>query len=188
MGEAVASGETLVEEFFDQHPDMASLAPECVNTVRVITRQDQRGGTVIVATILRLWAGEPIDNFDAGGVSVALGPDSGRPTNRPVFKNPFDRELASDSRLAVRLKSFVVPYWDGVLELVSRASRMCPALGTAGWDVAIGRYGPELIEVNDNWDKTHWQVSEGRGLAGDFVSWPHARDLANRHQRRLGIR
>lgn len=163
---------TLVEEYVSQHATTARIAPDSLNTVRVITRTDGKRDLHVVACILRFGSGGPLDNFDAGGYSVLLDATTGRPSLAPVAKDPQRRnEPAGNPELTAALSTLTVPYWRELIAMVAAASRQIPGLGTAGWDVAVTEAGPELVEINHNWDKTHWQVSSGKGLRAEFRAW-----------------
>lgn len=45
-------------------------------------------------------------------------------------------------------KGFEVPYWQDILKLTAEAASVVPQVGYVGWDVAISKDGPVLIEGN----------------------------------------
>jgi glutathione synthase/RimK-type ligase-like ATP-grasp enzyme len=61
----------------------------------------------------------------------------------------------------------VVPFWQEMAELAKRAAAISPELKTVGWDIALSRNGPVLMEGNDNWDMVIAQVLAGGYLTGE---------------------
>lgn len=47
---------------------------------------------------------------------------------------------------------FKIPYFDEAISLVKKAHKSLNKIHSIGWDVAISRDGPVLIEGNDNWE------------------------------------
>ncbi|MDD2490483.1 MAG: sugar-transfer associated ATP-grasp domain-containing protein, partial [Bacilli bacterium] len=48
----------------------------------------------------------------------------------------------------VNIVGFKVPKWQEVINLAKKAAQEIPELGIMGWDVAITKEGPLLIEAN----------------------------------------
>ena len=48
--------------------------------------------------------------------------------------------------------------------MVKSAAMVVPSVRTVGWDVVVMDDGPALLEGNDNWDKTHWECCEKKGM------------------------
>jgi hypothetical protein len=150
--EVTSAGQTIVDEFIVQHPEMSALYPDSVNTVRMITFLDQRGpepgGSVrLLAAVLRIGNGDVIDNFASGGMftmlddeGVALYPGVDKRSNvyreHPVTGTP--------------IVGFRVPMYDRVLEITEQLARRTPEAPYVGWDLAITPNGPVVIEGNHN--------------------------------------
>lgn len=138
------AGLVIVEERIRQHPDLDRLAPESVNTVRLITYLD--GDRVeVLARVLKLGNGEPVDNFGRHGMQTTLDEHGRAPWG--AFDKEGRRYLVHPSS-GVGIPGTVVPLWEEVVALVDRAARVVPAVPYVGWDVAITPAGPVLIEGN----------------------------------------
>jgi len=138
------AGLVIIEERIRQHADLERLAPESVNTVRLVTYLD--GDHVeVLARVLKLGHGEPVDNFGRHGMQTTLAEDGSAPWG--AFDKDGRRFLVHPTS-GVGIPGTVVPLWDEVLDLVDRAARVVPAVPYVGWDVAITPDGPVLIEGN----------------------------------------
>jgi Sugar-transfer associated ATP-grasp len=51
-----------------------------------------------------------------------------------------------------RLENFRVPMWEAVCELAKKAASAFWPVGAVGWDIAVTREGPVLVEGNTVWD------------------------------------
>jgi hypothetical protein len=52
--------------------------------------------------------------------------------------------------------------------MVRKAAVLFPENRSIGWDIAITKDGPELIEGNHNWCKLLWQLPVKQGLKKDL--------------------
>jgi hypothetical protein len=65
---------------------------------------------------------------------------------------------------AVPITGFVLPDWQGVLEVGLRAAATLPAIRTQSWDIALTDRGPVLLEVNYGGDLNLVQLAWGKGM------------------------
>ena len=142
----IERGQVLLEEFITQHPELSRLAPHSVNSIRIVTFR--RGDTVsVLARVLKMGTGAPVDNFGAGGLyttldedGVALYPGVGA-QGRVVEHHP---------QTGVQIPGFRVPDFDRVLEFADHLARVVPEIPYVGWDIAVTPDGPVVIEGNEN--------------------------------------
>ena len=87
-----STGTGVAEEKIVQHPDMARLYPDSVNTLRMVTLNNGKTVTLVLA-ICRIGNGGSVDNFLSGGGQAAIRL---RRRSEPYLRN------ASDHRHAVR--------------------------------------------------------------------------------------
>lgn len=146
----------VVEEFVIQHPDMAKLAAASVNTLRVVTLSstqfpvtaDGKHADVAYASI-RIGNGEAVvDNFHSGGMTAAVDIDTGIIVTNAVdmgariFENhPFSGE---------KIKGTAIPFFRETIDTIMRICEEKELTGYLGWDIAITKNGPELIELNSS--------------------------------------
>lgn len=142
----------VVEQYLVQHPDLSSLAPDSVNTVRVVTVSSKdfpvndNGEHFDIAYAALRIGGESsvVDNFHSGGMVAAVDLRTGQVlTNAVDVKGKVYREHPATGK---KIKGFTIPMFDEVLDLAKNA---CNDLeGYLGWDIAVTEDGPALIEVN----------------------------------------
>jgi len=157
----------ILEVNIEQHPLLKSFHPNSLNTIRVITVLDSNGKVVILGTILRIGVeNNVIDNFDAGGVSAVVNLESGVVEGPLLYKDPRKKikKTSVHPTTNVKILGTVLPFWKELIDLVQELALVVPEVRTVGWDIAITEKGPLLLEGNNNWDKTHWQKSYGKGM------------------------
>ena len=136
----------LLEDFIDQHPDMASLNPSSVNSLRVITYFD---GTRVhlLASVLKMGNGGAIDNFSGGGMYTMLDADG--VATAPAF-DESGTSYATHPLSGTAIVGFRVPLYDQILPMVDAMSHVIPQVPYVGWDIAITPHRPVVIEGNPN--------------------------------------
>ena len=140
------SRQSLVEELIIQHPDMASLNPNCVNTVRLVTYACGHEAAVIVA-VLRVGSGSGcVDNLSAGGTISGIDIDSGLVVT-PAINRAQDEYLLSPVT-GERIIGFEIPHWAEAKAKVLQMAALHPEIRYVGWDAAITESGVEIIEAN----------------------------------------
>jgi hypothetical protein len=141
-----ATRQFLLEEYVEQHPDMALLNATSVNTLRIVTFVKDR--TVhVLARVLKIGSGGDVDNFSAGGMYTMLD------THGVALYAAFDRHDAMHTvhpLSGTSIVGFHVPRFSEVVDLVSRAALELTDVAYVGWDVAVTPKGPIIIEANYN--------------------------------------
>jgi hypothetical protein len=160
------SAPQLLQVRVRNHPQIEPLSPGTLCTIRVVTYRFPDGEPRHLASTFRL-ASRPIaaDNFSQGGLAAAVNPQTG--TLRPaVFKDLTltAAEHANHPVTGAKIAGFPLPHWPEVLELALHAHSVFPAYPSIGWDIAISRSGPVLIEGNYNWNVALVQQASSRGL------------------------
>jgi len=141
-----ADGPVILEEFVTQHPELSRLAPDSVNTIRIVTfRRDDT--VTVLARVLKMGTGAPIDNFGAGGVYTTLD-EAGVALYGAIGNS--GRVLQVHPQTGVEIVGFQVPRFAEVLALADRLARVVPEIPYVGWDIAVTPDGPIVIEGNEN--------------------------------------
>lgn len=136
-----------LEEVIKQHSKVASIYPDSINTVRIVTIVDDEGQTHVICAYFRIGNGKYVDNFNSGGMVAPVDIDTGEVTDRAIDKkkNLYEYHPATKSLI----KGFQFPDWKKALELVQDASKEVVEIRYVGWDVCFTPDGPILVEGNE---------------------------------------
>ncbi len=154
----------LAEEFIVQHPDLMSLSPSGVNTVRVITQLDADDEVVLLGARLRVSENSPVDNMASGNFAAAIDIKPGIVNTPGVYSDITKDDVTVHPVTGVDIVGFQVPYWPEIISMVKKAAVHAPENRSIGWDVAVTENGPGLIEGNHDWCKLVWQLPIKQGL------------------------
>lgn len=158
----------ILEEFIAQHPDMAALNPTSVNTIRIMTARKGEHVHIIGAALRCGGANAVVDNFHHGGIAFPLDVSTGivRATGKdmadlhtPQFRSPATGQI---------VVGFQVPYWDQVIQTVTKASHIFNEIGYIAWDIAITPTGVDIVEVNLSHPGTSIVQLDGIGVYPDL--------------------
>lgn len=145
-------GEDAILTGFVQQADYAqSTFPDALNTIRFLMLRDDGGEPVAAAAIHRFGTSSsvPVDNFSAGGLvakidlangtlseAISISGDNSvmRHAEHPDTRNP--------------IAGVKVAHWESIVELVYSLGRVFPYLSYVGWDIAVTKDGPTVIEGN----------------------------------------
>lgn len=142
-----SAGNALLEEVIAQHPAVAEIYPDSVNTVRAVTLYKDGVARVITTCFRMGQGGNHVDNLNAGGMVVPVDEKTGK-----VLLRAMDKEKKAYSchpTTGKPIQGFQFPDWDKAMDMVCRAAMEIPQLGYLGWDVAFSVNGPVLVEGNE---------------------------------------
>ena len=163
----------VLEHALPQHPDMARLHPQSVNTMRIVT--DLVGDTIHIAYIVVKIGrgGGCCDNTGQGGVLCRVDPETA--TICSVATDDYFNIFEKHPDTGVEFKGYHIPMLPEAIALAKQAAREIPQMRHVGWDVAITPDGPAIIEGNEYPGTDLCQLAphtpEKRGL------WPYYREL-----------
>ena len=85
------------------------------------------------------------DNFHQGGKGVLVDLETGK-----LVGNGIDKKLneSEKSITGIKFDGFEIPYWEEIKEMVLEAALVNDKVNLIGWDVAISKNGPVIIEGN----------------------------------------
>lgn len=141
----------LIEEIVEQHPQMV-FNNSSVNTIRVYTVfDDKEKKAYIIKTTLRAGVGVSIvDNSHSGGCSYEVDINTGRIDSFGWSHNMTGMIFHPGSDICMLGRE--IPHWEEAKDLVRRAAEMLPSIKFIGWDVAVLKNHPILIEGNHDPD------------------------------------
>ena len=136
----------FLEELVIQHQEMNRLCDKSVNTMRIMTFNDH-GTSRIIWMGLRVGNGiNTIDNFHAKGMAVNIDEQTGK-----LVGNAIDKDLNEYSEHPIshiKFDGFQIPCFEEAKKMVLEASLRSDKILVVGWDVAISKDGPVIIEGN----------------------------------------
>ena len=162
----------LIQEVVTQHPLMASLHPQSLNTIRFVTVRNIHSGEIEpFPSILRIGTGKSfVDNTSQGGLAVAVDLQTGRLGEYGFYKPKFGTKVSIHPDSGIKFSEFTIPFFEEAKEQALLLHKMLPSVNSIGWDIAIGTKGPVFIEGNDNWEINGPQICNG-GLKKVFLSY-----------------
>ena len=141
----------LHQELILQHPEINKINPNCINTLRFDTYIDKSNKPHILSAYMRFGVGNSVvDNGSSGGFYVKANLKDGTLHNvgkqlmryggKLFYEHPYSNYV---------LEGFKIPYFKESCELILKSLDYIPDR-IIGWDIAITKTGPTLVEGNDN--------------------------------------
>ena len=157
----------IIEDYIIQHPDLEKISPS-VNTLRIVIFNTGKECKFLTAC-LRMGVNKMVDNFCAGGIAAGIDIKTGKinTTGIDKKKNRYKEHPISK----VKLEGFKIPYWKEALKLVEQCYNLVPTVRYIGFDVAITKEGPIIVEGNASLPDYMIMQSvseEKRGLKDEF--------------------
>lgn len=154
----------IFEEKIEQDGSMNVLSGKSLNTVRISTLVSKNNEILIDFGMLRVGKKESLtDNLHQGGyvvnINVADGSIDEKTFGYKGKEGPWVEE--KEEGIKELFKDGRVPFWSDIVTLAKKAATVSPELRSVGWDIAISKNGPVLMEGNDNWDMIIAQVLSG---------------------------
>lgn len=136
----------FIEQLIIQHKKMNMLCEASVNTLRIMTFSNNNKSEILYAA-LRVGNGyNEVDNFHSGGLGVVIDTRTGKLKGVAIDKdlNKYKKHPVSK----VYFDKFQLPYWKETKELVLKSALINQNIKVIGWDVALTKDGPVLVEGN----------------------------------------
>ena len=142
----IENSQTLCEEYVVQHPALSAIYPDSVNTLRIVSVVREDGGVDITRCLIRIGAGGVVDNISSGGMAALIDSKTGE-ISKPAHDKNGDTHYVHPITGAP-IVGAVIPMFDEVLQMVTRAAKEVPQVRYCAWDVAVCESGPVFIEGN----------------------------------------
>lgn len=160
----------LIEEYLEQHETLHRLSPSAVNTVRIVT-QVHNNGIKIVTCKLRVSVNSAVDNASVGNMVAPLDPLTGKVIGPAIYADITKADEHIHPVTGVELSTISIPFWNECIELVTKAAQRIPQNRSIGWDVAITKNKPVLIEGNHNWNYLIMQMPDKKGCKKEILQY-----------------
>lgn len=156
------SGENLAQTVFDhlnsdnqdyiiqrtlvQHPVLAALNPNSVNTIRHISFLET-GKVTVYSSILRMGINHSrVDNASSGGITCGITRTG---QLKPVAFSVSGQRFEKHPSTGIAFDTITVPSFEKSLDLVKQLHQSLPMFRLVSWDIAIDQDGnPVLLEPN----------------------------------------
>ena len=164
-------GPLLVQSFIDQHQEITSLIGPAIGCVRVITFLENGQPTILRAFWKIPTGGAIADNLWRGNLIASIDEMTGKIGAVRAHAGLDAPVVSHHPDTGAFLKDVVMPFWDQVRHLCCDAALLMRGMPLVGWDVAIGRDGPVMVEANSVPSAELTQYPDQRGfLVGDLLS------------------
>lgn len=148
----IVQGKCIIQKRICQHPQMSTVYPHSVNTLRIVTANTGRD-VVLLSAFFRSGANNrEFDNWSAGGIVVGIDNDTGRLKSDGVFRPDFGRRVQQHPDTGVTFDGFEVPYFAEAIRMTKQLHEFFYGVHSVGWDIAIMEDGPVFLEGNNRWD------------------------------------
>lgn len=158
------SSNDMAEEFVQQHSSLNELSPSGLNTLRIITQINKSGNVDILGARLRITVDCSVDNLAAGNIAAPVNIETGVINGRAIYSDISKVPVKFHPITNKQILDFKIPFFHNALDMVKEAALFDTSNKSIGWDVAITKNGPELIEGNHDWCKLLWQLPVQKGL------------------------
>lgn len=148
----------LLEEPISQHEKMNELNSSSVNTIRMVTVMNKEKDVTILTDFARIGNGKCVDNFNSGGMTAKIDVNTGKIVEEAVNKK--GEIFETHPITGTKIKEFEIPYFEEAKSMVKEAAKLSPNVRYIGWDVAITKDGPCLVEGNHFPGHDIYQVAE----------------------------
>ena len=182
----VLQSRSIVQEVLIQDPEMAEIAPNSVNTLRLMTMLTRTSEVITIGGSMRFGVGSSfVDNWSAGGIAVGVDHERGTLMGVGYDKrgNRYERHPISQ----VHFSDFPIPKWRQAEEFGHLVQRSLPFVKILGMDLAFTSGGVVLIEINSDADFVFQEQTSGP-LLRSYRTWKAFEDyglLYNADQRKL---
>lgn len=153
-------GTYLLQERLTQHSEMARLHPSSINTIRLVTFNNHGTVELFFAAVRVGTSNRNVDNWNAGGIAIAVDMTSGKLKQHGVQKSCYGKRADVHPDTGITFLDYQIPYFKESVDMVCQVHRFLYGMHSIGWDVAITANGPILIEANEDWDGSFAMCSE----------------------------
>ncbi len=136
----------VIQKVLIQHPTLAKLNIESVNTIRHLSFLEN-GKSTVYSSILRMGVNHSrVDNASTGGITCGIAQDGRlKPVAYAISGEKYEKHPSSD----IAFNTITVPSFERSLEFVKELHESLPLFRLISWDIAIDQNGdPVLLETN----------------------------------------
>jgi len=163
----------ILQEGLENEGFLKEIHPTSLNTFRVMTFFSPKKGAKVIYAMLK--AGNKkaeTDNAHTGGIYVGLNL-----SNSKLMNKGFDEDLnefALHPLTKIDFRDKKIKDFKKVVDIVEKAGNLFPTLTFIGWDIALTKTGPIILEGNSSpgltiIQRTHGGLKKFYDLANDYI-------------------
>jgi hypothetical protein len=155
----------ILDEPVAQHPDLARLNPDSINTVKIYTMMIKDVCHFVAAELRMGRRGAFVDNIERGGLAAGVDIRTGS-----IIGSAYDLRMDPYSvhpDTGVQISGYILPNWTELLRFTEECARACP-IAYVEWDIAIRKNDCVLIEANANARNSEIQMGAFHGRKKQF--------------------
>lgn len=167
--DTLGRGKYILQRTLVQHSKITAIHPNAVNTIRLETVYDRKNNTIeILPPLLRVGVGNNnVDNWAAGGLAIGIDTEHNTLRKYGFYKPGFGTKATTHPSTQIVFDGYEIPYLQEAILCAKRFHSYLTDIHSIGWDIAITKDGPSIIEGNDNWEISLVQISN-HGLQKEF--------------------
>ncbi|MCI8667721.1 MAG: hypothetical protein HFG82_13830 [Dorea sp.] len=150
LGEALegirSGGNGIVEEYICQDEVLSELYPKAVSVVRFYSVCSPKG-SFLFAPVLTVAHQNEISNGCQDALTSMVDIRTGEVLTQAVDQNEMV-EYKTHPVTGKAFKGVMLPFWKETIGMMRRVVPLASKISNIGWDVAITRDGPILVEAN----------------------------------------
>jgi hypothetical protein len=157
LAEEFHNQDCLVQPFIENHPGIARITNGALASMRIVTGMDKRGHAEFVTAHIALPHG--LREISVAGILCSIEYEPGRIRRAAL---PGGEAVANHPDTGAPIVGVVLPYWHDSIDLVLRAHATAfSRFAFLGWDIALTKEEPLLLETNSGWGAIFDQMLEG---------------------------
>jgi hypothetical protein len=157
LADELAKQDCIVQPFVENHPDIVRVTNGALAALRIVTGMNNRGEAEFVTALMGLPYG--VRQTTAGGIAAAVTRETGCIRRAATLGG---EPIANHPDTGAPIPGIALPFWQESISLVRRAHATAFArFAFLGWDVALTKDGPILLETNSGWGALFHQMLDG---------------------------
>ncbi len=147
----------IVQPFVENHPELATVSTGTLAPLRIVTGMNDKGDAEFVTALIGF--ADEVREISVAVILCSVDPDTGR-IRRAV--RAWGERVTRHPDSGSAIEGICLPYCRESIDLVRRAhAGAFSRFPFLGWDVALTKDGPLLLETNAGWGAIFEQMLDG---------------------------
>lgn len=157
LADEFSKQDCLVQPFVENHPVIARVSNGALASLRIVTGMNEQREAEFVAALIALPHGGR--GTSVAGILCSIEPATGRIRRAAM---PGGELVTQHPGTGAPIIDIDLPFWPESVKLVRRAHATAfPRFAFLGWDIALTKDGPILLETNSGWGALFHQMLDG---------------------------